>query len=198
MKTTRTPRFDDAWHKAIAMYPDENDRRALTEAIRKYQLDGIEPDLPPALMVAFAFLRPTIDRRRRNAEKARNRREMNRKNATTSGGRESKAHVMTEPRKLSGNPTMLTDMYGARLLNDKTRLLHIASESGRRCRKRVTVDDVIRNISFFNDYLFHSTEKVDSEEAYVTGFQKFLDKLMQLPDIPGRKCRQLSGFPLQL
>lgn len=56
------------------MYPDENDRRALTEAIRKYQLDGIEPDLPPALMVAFAFLRPTIDRRRRNAEKARNRR----------------------------------------------------------------------------------------------------------------------------
>ncbi len=198
MKTTRTPRFDNAWHKAIAMYPDENDRRALTEAIRKYQLDGIEPDLPPALMVAFAFLRPTIDRRRRNAEKARNRREMNRKNATTSGGRENKAHVMTEPRKLSGNPTMLTDMYGARLLNDKTRLLHIASESGRRCRKRVTVDDVIRNISFFNDYLLHSTEKVDSEEAYVTGFQKFLDKLMQLPDIPGRKCRQLSGLTLQL
>lgn len=46
MKTARTPRFDNAWHKAIAMYPDENDRRALTEAIRKYQLDGVEPDLP--------------------------------------------------------------------------------------------------------------------------------------------------------
>ena len=74
MKKTRTPRFDKFWQKIIELYPDAADREALTTAIRNYQIDGIEPQLPPALMLAFLFLRPTIDRRRRNAEKARARR----------------------------------------------------------------------------------------------------------------------------
>lgn len=184
MKTARTPRFDNAWHKAIAMYPDEKDRRALTEAIRKYQLDGVEPDLPPVLMVAFAFLRPTIDRRRRNAEKARNRREAKKK-------KEEKTAVTNNECKIrkpvtdgvAGSPMMLTDLYGSRLENDRARLLSIASETGRKCRKNITVDDVVRNISFFNDYLFRSADKVDSEEAYMKRFIDFFINLMRLPSI---------------
>ena len=71
---TRNPRFDKSWHDTIALYPDIADREALTTAIRDYQIDAVEPELKPALMVAFNFFRPTIDRRRRNAEKARLRR----------------------------------------------------------------------------------------------------------------------------
>lgn len=166
------------------MYPDENDRRALTEAIRKYQLDGVEPDLPPVLMVAFAFLRPTIDRRRRNAEKARSRREVKKK-------KEEKTAVTNNECKIrkpvtdgvAGSPMMLTDLYGSRLENDRARLLSIASDTGRKCRKNITVDDVVRNISFFNDYLFRSADKVDSEEAYMKRFIDFFVKLMRLPSI---------------
>lgn len=94
---------------------------------------------------------------------------------------------------VTGSPTLLTDMYGERLENDRDRLLRIASEASRRYRKSVTVKDVVRNISFFNDYLFHSTEKVDSEEAYMRRFVDFFGKLMALPDI-GK--RLLSHAPL--
>lgn len=67
MKTLqRTPRFDRHWDEVIAIYPNESDRLLLTSAIKQYQLDGTEPQLPPELMVAFEFLRPTIDRRARN------------------------------------------------------------------------------------------------------------------------------------
>ncbi len=67
MKThTRLPRFDRQWEATIAIYENETDRRLLTSAIKDYQLNGTEPQLPPALMVAFEFLRPTIDRRARN------------------------------------------------------------------------------------------------------------------------------------
>lgn len=199
MKTHR-PRFDKAWHEAIALYPDAADREALTAAILDYQTDCTEPILPPALMVAFNFLRPTIDRRRRNAEKARLRREAN---ACAPRLVEPAAETEAEPGKLedkpshgcavTGSPTLLTDMYGERLENDRDRLLRIASEASRRCRKPVMVKDVVRNISFFNDYLFHSTEKVDSEEAYMRRFVDFFGKLMALPDI-GK--RLLSHAPL--
>ena len=70
MKTTnhtqRLPRFDRQWEDAISRLADLHDRELLTEAIRRYQLDGTEPDLPAELAVAFEFLRPTIDRRARN------------------------------------------------------------------------------------------------------------------------------------
>ncbi len=62
----RIPRFDRRWDEIIALYPDESVRVLLTSAIKRYQLDGTEPQLPAELMVAFEFLRPTIDRRARN------------------------------------------------------------------------------------------------------------------------------------
>lgn len=75
--TTRPPRFDKHWDEIISLIPSITDREAFAEAIRRYQLDGTEPDLPPELAVAFEFLRPTIDRRARAREKARQRRERN-------------------------------------------------------------------------------------------------------------------------
>lgn len=68
MNTTRPrpPRFDKQWDAAIGRLPSLTDRETLTEAIRLYQIEGTEPQLPPALAVAFEFLRPTIDRRARN------------------------------------------------------------------------------------------------------------------------------------
>lgn len=199
MKTHR-PRFDKSWHEAIALYTDAADREALTAAILDYQTDCIEPTLPPALMVAFNFLRPTIDRRRRNTEKARLRREAN---ACAPRPVEPAAETLTVSDKredkpcqgcaVTGSPTLLTDMYGERLENDRDRLLRIASEASRRYRKPVTVKDVVRNISFFNDYLFQSTVKVDSEESYMRRFVDFFGNLMALPDI-GK--RLLSHAPL--
>lgn len=75
--TTRPPRFDKQWSQTIIDNLDKADGEAFAEAIRRYQLDGTEPDLPPGLAVAFEFLRPTIDRRARAREKARQRRERN-------------------------------------------------------------------------------------------------------------------------
>lgn len=75
--TTRPPRFDKHWDEIISLIPSITDREAFAEAIRRYQLDGTEPELPPELAVAFEFLRPTIDRRARAREKARQRRERN-------------------------------------------------------------------------------------------------------------------------
>lgn len=75
--TTRPPRFDKQWSQTIIDNLDKANGEAFAEAIRRYQLDGTEPDLPPELAVAFEFLRPTIDRRARAREKARQRRERN-------------------------------------------------------------------------------------------------------------------------
>ena len=61
--TSRPPRFDKQWSETIAANLLATDAELLTNAIRRYQLDGTLPDLPPLLMVAFGFLRPTIDRR---------------------------------------------------------------------------------------------------------------------------------------
>ncbi len=72
--TSRPPRFDNQWTETITAHLAADDAELLTNAIRRYQLDGILPDLPPMLMVAFGFLRPTIDRRSRAREKARERR----------------------------------------------------------------------------------------------------------------------------
>ena len=77
MKTTATsrpPRFDKQWTENIAANLPAAEAGLLTDAIRRYQLDGTLPELPPLLMVAFEFLRPTIDRRARAREKARTRR----------------------------------------------------------------------------------------------------------------------------
>ncbi|MBO5297023.1 MAG: hypothetical protein J6B03_05455, partial [Candidatus Homeothermus sp.] len=72
--TAATSRFDKQWSETIADNLPAADAGLLTEAIIRYQLDGTLPDLPPMLMVAFGFLRPTIDRRARAREKARERR----------------------------------------------------------------------------------------------------------------------------
>ena len=72
--TSRPPRFDKQWSETIADNLPAAEARLLTEAIIRYQLDGTLPELPPLLMVAFEFLRPTIDRRARAREKARERR----------------------------------------------------------------------------------------------------------------------------
>ncbi len=61
----RAPRFDRQWTELINLLPDEDDRKLLTDAIVRYQLDATEPQLPPHLAVAFGFIRPTIDRRAR-------------------------------------------------------------------------------------------------------------------------------------
>ena len=61
--TSHPPRFDKQWSESIAANLPAADAGLLTEAIIRYQLDGTLPDLPPMLMVAFGFLRPTIDRR---------------------------------------------------------------------------------------------------------------------------------------
>lgn len=46
MKTRqRIPRFDRRWDEIIALYPDESARVLLTSAIKRYQLDGTEPQL---------------------------------------------------------------------------------------------------------------------------------------------------------
>ena len=77
MKTTATsrpPRFDKQWTENITANLPAAEAGLLTEAIIRYQLDGTLPELPPMLMVAFCFLRPTIDRRARAREKARERR----------------------------------------------------------------------------------------------------------------------------
>ncbi len=63
--TPRAPRFDRQWTELINLLPDEDDRKLLTDAIVKYQLDATEPNLPAHLAVAFGFIRPTIDRRAR-------------------------------------------------------------------------------------------------------------------------------------
>ncbi len=60
---SRAPRFDRQWAELINLLPDKNDRKLLTDAIIKYQLDTTEPHLPAHLAVAFGFIRPTIDRR---------------------------------------------------------------------------------------------------------------------------------------
>ena len=72
--TSRPPRFDKQWTETITAHLAADDAELLTNAIRRYQLDGTLPELPPLLMVAFEFLRPTIDRRARAREKARERR----------------------------------------------------------------------------------------------------------------------------
>ena len=72
--TSRPPRFDKQWSESIAANLSAAEAGLLTEAIIRYQLDGTLPELPPMLMVAFEFLRPTIDRRARAREKARERR----------------------------------------------------------------------------------------------------------------------------
>ncbi len=73
--TLRAPRFDRQWTELINMLPDENERKLLTDAIVKYQLDATEPDLPTHLAVAFGFIRPTIDRRARARMRRRERTE---------------------------------------------------------------------------------------------------------------------------
>ncbi|MBO5296086.1 MAG: hypothetical protein J6B03_00690, partial [Candidatus Homeothermus sp.] len=72
--TSRPPRFDKQWSESIAANLPAAEAGLLTEAIIRYQLDGTLPELPPMLMVAFEFLRPTIDRRASAREKARERR----------------------------------------------------------------------------------------------------------------------------
>lgn len=184
---TRNPRFDRSWQDAIALYPDAADREALTTAIRDYQIDATEPELKPALMVAFNFLRPTIDRRRRNADKARQRRlkEKEVQDETVKPAGQPTAESPKNEEKHSHTPVMLTDMYGSRLENNQRLLNSIASEMSVKCRKRVTKEDVIRNISFFNDYLFQSTKKLHSEECYLKEFKSFIHKLLLLPDPSG-------------
>ena len=71
---SRSPRFDKQWTENITANLPAAEAGLLTEAIIRYQLDGTLPELPPMLMVAFEFLRPTIDRRARAREKARERR----------------------------------------------------------------------------------------------------------------------------
>ena len=66
--TSRPPRFDKQWSETIADNLPAADAGLLTEAIIRYQLDGTLPELPPLLMVAFEFLRPTIDRRKQSAQ----------------------------------------------------------------------------------------------------------------------------------
>ncbi|PWL59191.1 MAG: hypothetical protein DBY35_10900 [Bacteroidales bacterium] len=173
MKKTRTPRFDKSWQETIELYPDAADREALTTAIRNYQIDGIEPQLPPALMVAFLFLRPTIDRRRRNAEKARARR-----NTSTPDTPESEKPA---PRATVISPYMLVELYGRRIESDPALQSRIAADVSEKCRCRVTAADVARNVGFFNDYLLYTTDVVDSEESYMSSFRAFLRKLMSLP-----------------
>lgn len=173
MKKTRTPRFDKSWQETIELYPDAADREALTTAIRNYQIDGIEPQLPPALMVAFLFLRPTIDRRRRNAEKARARR-----NTSTPATPESEKPAA---RATVISPYMLVELYGRRIESDPVLQSRIAADVSEKCRCRVTAADVARNVGFFNDYLLYTTDVVDSEESYMSSFRAFLRKLMSLP-----------------
>lgn len=173
MKKTRTPRFDKSWQETIELYPDAADREALTTAIRNYQIDGIEPQLPPALMVAFLFLRPTIDRRRRNAEKARARR-----NTSTPDTPELEK---TAVRATVISPYMLVELYGRRIESDPALQSRIAADVSEKCRCRVTAADVARNVGFFNDYLLYTTDVVDSEESYMSSFRAFLRKLMSLP-----------------
>ncbi len=79
----RAPRFDRQWTELINLLPDENDRKLLTDAIVKYQLDATEPDLPPHLAVAFGFIRPTIDRRARARMRRRERMEKQRQAEAT-------------------------------------------------------------------------------------------------------------------
>lgn len=173
MKKTRTPRFDKSWQETIELYPDAADRDALTTAIRNYQIDGIEPQLPPALMVAFLFLRPTIDRRRRNAEKARARR-----NTSTPDTPELEK---TAVRATVISPYMLVELYGRRIESDPALQSRIAADVSEKCRFHVTAADVARNVGFFNDYLLYTTDVVDSEESYMSSFRIFLQKLMSLP-----------------
>ncbi len=61
----RAPRFDRQWTELIDMLPDENERKLLTDAIVKYQLDATEPELPLHLAVAFGFIRRARARMRR-------------------------------------------------------------------------------------------------------------------------------------
>lgn len=173
MKKTRTPRFDKSWQETIELYPDAADREALTTAIRNYQIDGIEPQLPPALMVAFLFLRPTIDRRRRNAEKARARRNTSTPDIPESEKSAARATVIS--------PYMLVELYGRRIESDPALQSRIAADVSEKCRCRVTAADVARNVGFFNDYLLYTTDVVDSEESYMSSFRAFLRKLMSLP-----------------
>ncbi len=79
----RAPRFDRQWTELINLLPDEDDRKLLTDAIVKYQLDATEPELPPHLAVAFGFIRPTIDRRARARMRRRERLENQRRAGAT-------------------------------------------------------------------------------------------------------------------
>lgn len=66
---TRAPRFDREWKEMIDLLP-ESRRSVMEQAIRDYQLTGIEPDgLDGAEMMAFLLIKKIVDRRakQRNA-----------------------------------------------------------------------------------------------------------------------------------
>ncbi len=70
---SRTPRFDREWKEIIALLPEQ--RQSLMEqAIRDYQLTGVEPNhLDGAEMMAFLLIKKIVDRRARLREVRRRR-----------------------------------------------------------------------------------------------------------------------------
>ncbi len=104
----RAPRFDRQWTELIDMLPDENERKLLTDAIVRYQLDATEPELPPHLAVAFGFIRPTIDRRARARMRRRERMEKQRRVETAPQAAiapeqvEAKDKVIAKPEEKTG------------------------------------------------------------------------------------------------
>lgn len=69
----RTKKFNQEWADAIALLP-QNLQQSLTDAIRSYQNEGIEPEgLHPIAQALFIVIKPTIDARARRCayQKAR-------------------------------------------------------------------------------------------------------------------------------
>lgn len=70
----RTKKFNQEWAEAIALLP-RNLQQSLTDAIRSYQNEGIEPEgLHPIAQALFIVIRPTIDARARRCAYQKERR----------------------------------------------------------------------------------------------------------------------------
>ncbi len=106
----RAPRFDRQWTELINLLPDENERKLLTDAIVRYQLDATEPQLPAHLAVAFGFIRPTIDRRARARMRRRERMEKQRRAAGIANAQVAEAapQAAIDPEQAGANDKSIT------------------------------------------------------------------------------------------
>lgn len=116
----RTKKFDQEWAQAIALLPT-NIQQPLTQAIRCYQNEGVEPkDLHPVAQALFIVIKPTIDvRARRCAYQKQRRQRINRSCLQQSAAPELQKTSEPQPLKLKSQEAPVIETSTPAIITDK-------------------------------------------------------------------------------